>query len=552
MAEVRYKKIKLGDIMDNQGGNSKYSLKYINANPGEYPVYSAKTTGDMNKGYINTYDYDMECLQITSDGAKAGTIIHREKTKFSIGPATRIWYIKECIENLSLKYIEIKLRSVFSSKDFSWTKKASLYRIKNIEFEIPIDCDGNYDLETQIEIVKKYEIVEEKKKEIKEKLDYFKDVQVDFSNEIEVKTKEIPFDELFDIERGKVISRKYIDDNKGDYPVYSTQLDSSFGYINSYMYDGEYLIWNTDGLGGYIRRVDGKFSITNIVGIMKLKNEYKNYVNLEYIRRILEPIFRENVKGREGIGGKNEYTKINSTMIKDLDIKINFPINEDGTFNIEKQKQIVSKYKVIEEMKNSILEKGLPFTLSNVQFDGKTPYIYIYIRVRDLFDIQRGKSTYTKTYCKNNKGDYPVYSADNNSPLGYRNAYDYDGKFLTSSINGIAGILNIINGKFSTNADRVVFIPKVENINLEYVKNILEPILRNKNKGRKGLKGKNEFTKLTPSMIEDEMIPIPYDVYGEIFSEKQSIIAANYKTIDMIKKEIENRLSELINIDLFF
>jgi hypothetical protein len=41
-------------------------------------------------------------------------------------------------------------------------------------------------------------------------------------------------------------------------------------------------------------------------------------------------------------------------------------------------------------------------------------------------------------------------------------------------------------------------------------------------------------------------------VYGEVFSEKQSIIATKYKTIDMIKKEIENRLSELINIDLFF
>lgn len=142
------------------------------------------------------------------------------------------------------------------------------------------------------------------------------------------------------------------------------------------MYDGEYLIWNTDGLGGYIRRVDGKSSITNIVGIMKLKEIYKDSVNLEYIRRILEPIFRENVKGREGVGGKNEYTKINSTMIKNLDIKINIPINKDGTFDLEKQNQIVSKYKAIEEMKNSILEKGLPFTLSNVQFDGKTPYIY--------------------------------------------------------------------------------------------------------------------------------------------------------------------------------
>ena len=29
-------------------------------------------------------------------------------------------------------------------------------------------------------------------------------------------------------------------------------------------------------------------------------------------------------------------------------------------------------------------------------------------------------------------------------------------------------------------------------------------------------------------------------MYGDVFSEKQSIIATKYKTIDMIKKEIEN------------
>lgn len=552
MAEIRYEEVILDEIMDNQAGNSKYSLKYINDNPGEYPVYSAKTTGDMNKGYINTYEYDIECLQITTNGANAGTIIYREKTKFSVGSDSRVWYLKDSIEKISLKFIEIKLKTILSSEDFSWTKKASLYRIKNIKLEIPIDDNGDYDIETQREIVKKYEIIEEKKKELKEKLEYFKDVQVDFSNEINIKTKEISFDDLFDIERGKVISKKYIENNKGNYPVFSTQIDSSFGYIDSYMYDGEYLIWNTDGLGGYIRRVDGKFSITNIVGIMKLKKTYKDSVNLEYIRRILEPIFRENVKGREGVGGKNEYTKINSTMIKDLDIKINFPINEDGTFDLEKQKEIVSKYKSIEEMKKSILEKGLPFTLSNVGFNGETPYIYIYIRVRDLFDIQRGKSIYTKTYCKNNKGDYPVYSADNNNPLGYRNEYDFDGIFLTSSINGIAGVLTIIDGKFSANADRVVFIPKLENINLDYVKNILEPILRNKNKGRIGLEGKNEFTKLTPRMIENEVIPIPHDINGDPFIDMQNILADKYKTVGMIKNQIEKNLNELISNEIIF
>lgn len=96
--------------------------------------------------------------------------------------------------------------------------------------------------------------------------------------------------------------------------------------------------------------------------------------------------------------------------------------------------------------------------------------IYIYIRLRDLFEIQRGKSIYTKTYCKNNKGEYPVYSADNNNPLAYRNDYDYDGEYLTLSINGIAGVLTILDGKFSANADRVIFISKVNNINWEYVK----------------------------------------------------------------------------------
>lgn len=179
-------------------------------------------------------------------------------------------------------------------------------------------------------------------------------------------------------------------------------------------------------------------------------------------------------------------------------------------------------------------------------------HIYIYIRVRDLFDIQRGKSIYTKTYCKNNKGEYPVYSADNNNPLGYRNEYDYDGKYLSSSINGIAGVLTIIDGKFSTNADRVVFIPRVKNINLEYVKNILEPILRNKNKGRKGIKGKNEFTKLTPSMIEEELIPIPFNIQGEPFIEKQNCIANRFIVIDNIKNRVEESLSEILDIDLIF
>ncbi|UQK59016.1 restriction endonuclease subunit S [Fenollaria massiliensis] len=179
-------------------------------------------------------------------------------------------------------------------------------------------------------------------------------------------------------------------------------------------------------------------------------------------------------------------------------------------------------------------------------------YIYIYIRVRELFDIQRGKAIYTKTYCKNHKGEYPVFSADNNKPLAFRDDYDYDGKYLTSSVNGLAGILTIIDGKFSATADRVIFIPKLEDINLHYVKNILEPILRNKIKGRMGLMGKNEFTKLNPRMIENELIPIPFNSYGEPFLEKQFMISNKFNTVENIKKKIYDGLNELLDTEILF
>lgn len=398
MAEVRYKKVKLDDILENQGGNARYSLKYINANKGEYPVYSAKTTGDMNKGYIDSFDYDMECLQITSDGSKAGTIIYRQRAKFSVGPATRIWYIKDGIENLFLKYIEIKLRTVFSSKDFSWTKKASLYRIKNIEFEIPVDEKGYYDIEKQKEILKKYEIVEEKKKELEEKLDYFKDVQVDFMQSEISRSKTFKIKDIFDLSissNGSNFTKTFIKNNRGDIPVYGASKDEnlpSYGFVSEnavikekrngkvfetkVKYFENCLTYNIDGFAGYVFYRQGKFSLSEKVRPLIIKDDYKENLVPEFLKYIIEPIFRENRKGRLGDAEKNEYTKLYIDMIEDLKIKI--PINKDGTFDIEKQNQIVSKYKVIEEMKKSILEKGLPFTLSNAQFDGETPYIYIY------------------------------------------------------------------------------------------------------------------------------------------------------------------------------
>lgn len=47
-----------------------------------------------------------------------------------------------------------------------------------------------------------------------------------------------------------------------------------FGKIDTYMFDGEYLTWTTDGANaGSIFHREGKFSITNVCGLIKNKNE---------------------------------------------------------------------------------------------------------------------------------------------------------------------------------------------------------------------------------------------------------------------------------------
>ncbi|MDR1691261.1 MAG: N-6 DNA methylase [Rickettsiales bacterium] len=174
--------------------------------------------------------------------------------------------------------------------------------------------------------------------------------------------------------------------------------------------------------------------------------------------------------------------------------------------------------------------------------------------LNELFDVERGKSKYTKKYGDSNRGIYPVYSASNNAPLASINTFDFDGRFLTWATNGFAGYVMLIDGKFSINADRGLLRPKRENINLQYVKTILEPKLRCLAKGRKGEKGEDEFTKVYPSMIGNIEIPMFINAQGEFDMDKQNEIAEKHEyiaelrvKIDSYKKQIEELYIEVGN-----
>ena len=88
------------------------------------------------------------------------------------------------------------------------------------------------------------------------------------------------------VTRGRVISKQELKENEGEYPVYSSQTlnNGIFGKINTFDFDGEYVQWTTDGANaGSIFYRNGKFSVTNVCGLLKVKSEYREKIRTDYL-----------------------------------------------------------------------------------------------------------------------------------------------------------------------------------------------------------------------------------------------------------------------------
>ena len=98
--------------------------------------------------------------------------------------------------------------------------------------------------------------------------------------------------EIAELKRGVVISKDYINEHAGEYPVYSSQTENNgcLGYIDTYAYDGTYLTWTTDGANaGTVFYREGKFNITNVCGLVIVTNPQISVKYLYYILSITAP-----------------------------------------------------------------------------------------------------------------------------------------------------------------------------------------------------------------------------------------------------------------------
>lgn len=158
--------------------------------------------------------------------------------------------------------------------------------------------------------------------------------------------------EVCEIKRGRVISKKYLEEHKGLYPVYSSQTinQGQIGKIDTYDFDGEYATWTTDGAyAGTVFYRNGKFSITNVCGLISPIDNKKLLIKFV--------VFWMQIKAKKYVKDGSGNPKLMCNVIGD--IKIPIP-------SLEVQNYIVS---ILDKFDNLIneLSNGLPLEIKQRQ-----------------------------------------------------------------------------------------------------------------------------------------------------------------------------------------
>jgi len=342
---------------------------------------------------------------------------------------------------------------------------------------------------------------------------------------------------LFELSIGKRVLRKDYQTPRGEIPVYSANVFTPFVYSdtsNIADYNAPYVIWGIDGIFEFNVVGMGKpFATTDHCGAIKILNPDIDPFYLAYMLRETSHIY-----------GFDRGLRASLTNMKN--VRITIPTIDDGTFDIEYQRFVARQLESVGQVKSEIKQKEKH--IASIAFNLDTSdYSMVYKPLSEVLDPVKGKSLYTRKYGETHKGDYPVFSASSSAPLTYIDTFDYDGDYLSWSTNGFAGTVLVLKGCFSINGDRGLLIPKIDNIDILYLRYVLEPIFRKLAKGRKGDRGEDEFTKLYPSMIADVDIPLPVDENGVVSLTAQKEIAAMYDTVEQYRHEILVKLDVLLN-----
>ena len=156
------------------------------------------------------------------------------------------------------------------------------------------------------------------------------------------------------------------------------------------------------------------------------------------------------------------------------------------------------------------------------------------VPIGELMEGRSGRPKFIRDYMEAHSGEWPVYSASLARPFGFVDDFEYEGSHLTWVMNGYGGRVQEVDGKFSANRDRGIFVPRdgVQMPDLTYLRFAMEPQLVAAAVGRRVDGRLNEYTKIYPSTAEEVLIPLHKDPAGGYDYAKMTVIGEKLRRIE--------------------
>ncbi len=281
------------------------------------------------------------------------------------------------------------------------------------------------------------------------------------------------------IKRGRVIAKKILQEN-GKYPVYSSQTlnNGILGFIDTYDFDGEFLTWTTDGAyAGSVFYRNGRFSITNVCGLLQVIQDNILHKYLYYILQITAPLYVSSGMGNPKLmsATMQQITiPIPPLEIQQEIVKILDAFTE---LNTELNTELKARKKQYEYYQNMLLDfKDINLNHKDAKMSVKTypkrlqtllqtlaPKGVEFRKLGEVCDFQKGKSITKKAVTF---GKVPVISGGR-QPAYYHNEANRSGETIAISSSGVyAGYVSywdipvFLADSFSVSPKQKTLMPK--------------------------------------------------------------------------------------------
>ena len=247
-----FREVQISELFTPTSGKPLYIRDYLEAHPGEYPVYSASLTAPF--GWIDSYNFDGAFLTWVMNGY--GGRMQEVTGKFSINRDRGVLVPRDEVQTPNLTYLRYLLEPIFSQEavgrrvDGRKNEYTKLYppTVAEISMQLPTAASGDLDFDAMDKLGGRLKKIEAAKSELGTIEHDLRDAELAFEVPDPVVEVTLGDTQRFRLSIGSRILLKEV--TEASIPIYSANVRKPFGYYassGSLSFDYPSLIWGIDG-----------------------------------------------------------------------------------------------------------------------------------------------------------------------------------------------------------------------------------------------------------------------------------------------------------------